>query len=249
MVNYLRMNFISKITLWIFLVLIWYMISYILSSSIILPYPHTVFLEAIRLILNLNFIKHLSISLSRSIAGFLLSLSLGFLLGLVNSRFLYKGIRSIIDIFQSNPLIVWITLALVWFGFGTSVVIFTVFIMLFPNFYLQVYHAIKNIPNKYRELFLVYPLDKKSYLVKFLFPYLKPYLLPVFANSLLSSFKITAMAEFFSANNGIGFLLSYSKTFLNTKEIYAYALYLFLISKFLEFIFIRLKILERDDVK
>lgn len=249
MVNYLRMNFISKIALWSSLIVVWYIMSYILSSNIILPYPHTVFLEAIRLILNLDFIKHLSISFSRGIIGLLLSFSLGFLLGLVNNRFLYEGIRSIIDIFQSNPLIVWITIALVWFGFGTPVIIFTVFIMLFPNFYLQVYYAIKNIPNNYRDLFLVYPLDKKRYFVKFLFPYLKPYLLPVFANSLLSSFKITAMAEFFSANSGIGFLLSYSKTFLNTKEIYAYALYLFLISKFLEFMFIRLKILERNDVK
>nr|WP_276898904.1 ABC transporter permease subunit [Dictyoglomus thermophilum] len=242
----MRNSLVFKISFWIIFIFIWYLMGSAINSKLILPLPHKVLYKVLELFSERNFYHHLFITLLRSIGGFILALFLGFLLGCIKNKFLYSAIRNIIDIFQSNPLIVWITIALFWFGFGNKTIVFTVFIVLFPNFYLITYNAINNIPKEYIELFKIYPISRKKYLTKFLIPYLKPFLLPTLANSIISSLKITAMAEFLSGESGIGFLLSYAKTFLNTEEVYAYAVILFVFSKILEFIFIRLGILKGD---
>uniref|UniRef100_A0A7C3MKD0 ABC transporter permease subunit n=1 Tax=Dictyoglomus thermophilum TaxID=14 RepID=A0A7C3MKD0_DICTH len=235
-----------KIIFWIIFFIFWYLMGLRVNSPAIFPYPHKVILKTISLLSDTEFLYHLSLTIIRSLVGLFLAFFIGFILGNIKNKKFYVGIRNIIDIFQSNPLIIWITLALLWFGFGSRTVIFTTFIMLFPNLYLSVYHAIKNVPTEYIELFKIYPISKKDYITKFLIPYIKPFILPVLANSTISSFKISAMSEFFATNNGIGFLLSYAKTFLNTEYIYAISIYLFIISKLLEYIFRKMNILKED---
>jgi len=228
--NYQK-NLYFNIIFVLLIFLLWYVMGVFINSELILPLPYEVIKTSINLLKKLSFWQNLFLTILRAIIGLSLSLLSSLILGLVKNKYFYLALRNIIDIFQSNPIIIWISLALIWFGFGTKTVIFTVIIMLFPNFYLSIYHAINNIPEEYKDLFKIYPVSTKDYYTKFLFPYLKLYILPVFINSLISSFKIVTMAEFLSANNGIGYMLSYSKTFLNTKEIYAYALYLFIMSK------------------
>ncbi len=242
----MKNSLIFKLIFWIFFIIIWYLMGSAINSNLILPLPHKVFYKVLDLFEYKDFYSHLFITLIRSILGLFIALFLGFLLGFIKNKFFYSTIRNVIDIFQSNPLIVWITIALFWFGFGNKTIIFTVFIVLFPNFYLVTYNAINNIPKEYLELFKIYPISRKNYLTKFLIPYLKPFILPNLANSIISSLKITAMAEFLSGESGIGFLLSYAKTFLNTEEVYAYAVILFVLSKILELIFIKSGILKGD---
>ncbi|MEN2983954.1 MAG: ABC transporter permease subunit [Dictyoglomaceae bacterium] len=237
-----------KILFWILFIITWYLMGRVIHSNLILPYPHKVLYKIIDLLKNPYFYQHLIATMLRGIMGLLLALIFGLIFGIIKNPYVYNSIRSIIDLFQSNPLIVWITLALFWFGFGDKTIIFIVFVVLFPNFYLNTYNAIKNMPREYIELFKIYPVCKKKYFLKFLIPYLKPFLLPSFAISIVSSFKISAMAEFFSGEKGIGFLISYAKTFLNVEEVYAYALFLFLLSKSSEFIFQRTGFL-RESVK
>lgn len=240
----MKNSLIYKILFWIIFIFLWSLIGKSLNSPVILPLPYKVFLKISELLKDSSFYTHLIITIFRSLIGLILALILGLMLGFIKNLYIYISIRNIIDLFQSNPLIVWITIALFWFGFGNKSIIFTVFIVLFPNFYIPVYNAINHIPREYKELFKIYPIPKKKYLTKFLIPYLKPFLLPNLAISIISSFKITAMAEFFSGENGIGFLLSYAKTFLNTEEVYAYAVLLFLLSKFFELIFKKLGLLQ-----
>lgn len=235
-----------KLLFWIGFILIWYLMGKVINSELILPLPHKVFYKFFELLKNTSFYYNLLITIFRGTVGLLLALVLGIIIGYIKNPYFYNAIRNIIDIFQSNPIIVWITIALFWFGFGDKTIIFTVFIVLFPNFYLVTYNAIKNIPREYIELFKIYPISKKDYLFKFLIPYLKVFILPNLAISTISSFKITAMAEFFSGEKGIGFLLSYAKTLLNIEEVYAYALCLFLLSKFFEFIFRKIGLLKES---
>ncbi|MGC8930954.1 MAG: ABC transporter permease [Dictyoglomus sp.] len=242
----MRNSLLFKLIFWISFIIIWYLMGTIINSNLILPPPHKVLYKFLDLFKHKDFYSHLFITFIRSTLGLFIALFSGFLLGYIKNKFFYSTIRNIIDIFQSNPLIVWITIALFWFGFGNKTIIFTVFIVLFPNFYLVTYNAINNIPKEYLELFKIYPISRKNYLIKFLIPYLKPFILPNLANSTISSLKITAMAEFLSGESGIGFLLSYAKAFLNIEEVYAYAVILFILSKILELIFIKSGILKGD---
>lgn len=235
MEKYQEKNSISFNILFLILIFcLWYIMAYLIHSDIILPYPHSVISDGISLFISSNLLRHLLVTVYRAILGLSLSFISGLILGALETERLHLVIRGVVDFFQSNPIIVWITLALLWLGFGTWTVLFSIFIMLFPNFYLSVYSAVLNIPRGYKELFVSYPISRVDYVFKFYIPYLKPFITPVFINSLTSSLKITAMAEFFATNNGIGFLLGQAKTFLNTREIYFYAILLYLIVKLSE---------------
>lgn len=242
----MRNSLSYKLSFWIGFILIWYLMGMVINSELILPLPHKVFYKFAELLRNSSFYYNLLTTIFRGVIGLFLALVLGVMIGFIRNPYFYNAIRNIIDIFQSNPIIVWITIALFWFGFGNKTIIFTVVIVLFPNFYIVTYNAIRNIPNEYIELFKIYPISKKNYLFKFLIPYLKVFLLPNFAISTISAFKITAMAEFFSGEKGIGFLLSYAKTLLNIEEVYAYALCLFLLSKSFELIFQKIGLLKEN---
>lgn len=87
-------------------------------------------------------------SLKRLLVGYLTALILGSLLGiaLAKSRLLEESIGFLILSLQTVPSIVWLPLAILWFGLSDTAVIFVVIIGALWTMVITVKSAVQNVP-------------------------------------------------------------------------------------------------------
>ncbi len=91
------------------------------------------------------------ISLKRILIGYLISLSLGFSLGLliIRIRFLDETLSPLLLGLQTLPSICWLPLAILWFGIGEDSIIFVVAIGSIFSISMSVVSGVKNVPPIY----------------------------------------------------------------------------------------------------
>lgn len=115
------------------LILVWFAASKIIAAPLILPSPSAVFMRLYAIITTPRFWQNFSLTFLRVIAGFLLSVFLGTVLGLLCADFpaLRPFIQLPVSIIRSTPVIAVILVALFWFRSGT-VPVFVSLLMTLP---------------------------------------------------------------------------------------------------------------------
>ncbi|MFD1851147.1 ABC transporter permease subunit [Oceanobacillus bengalensis] len=182
----------------------------------ILPAPTQVFVACMELLSTGELVDHVSISLGRALAGFLIGGIIGFLFGLFNGVFRFADLffDTSIQMLRNIPHLALIPLVILWFGIGETSKIFLVALgVLFPV-YINTYHGIKSVDKKLIEMGKAYGLRGKALFFHVILPGAMSSILVGIRFSLGVMWLTLIVAETISAQSGIGYMAMNAREFM-----------------------------------
>lgn len=187
-------------------------------GDLALPSPKEVLFTILMLIDSPEFQTNIYLTVQRGLVGFGLSLALGTTLGLTAGYFVTASVmsRPIVTILVGIPPIAWIVLAMIWFGFGDTTVIFTVVVASFPIIFIGALQGSRTIEGDLKEMADSFRIGFWQKCKDLYFPHLFSYLFPSWVSALGMSWKIVVMAELLGSSDGIGAALAVARSQLDT---------------------------------
>ena len=228
---------ISTISFWV--VLISWMILADNFNPLILPSPAQVVDALFTLLKTGELQHHFFISIRRTFIGYISAVIFGFSLALIlaKSWILRKIIRPLITVIQSTPPIIWLVLAVIWFGISDNLTpIFLIFIVSLPIVFINIYEGIKSIDKELIEMASVFNSSRKKILKEIYLPSLMPYLLSALSIAFAFAWKSTVFAEYLGSSSGIGYALSMANSNLETAELFAWGIILVIFMLIVEYL-------------
>ena len=238
--NNIKSFLISTTGIWV--VLIIWMIIADNYNPLILPSPSKVLNAGKELLLSGALYKNLIITLRRTIVGYTSAVIVGVILALLLARSLLanKILRPVITVIQSTPPIIWLALAVIWFGMAEDLTpIFLIFVVTFPVIFINIYEGVNNINQDLVEMARVYSCNRKKIFLHIYIPALMPHLISALSIGFAFAWKSTVFAEYLGSSNGIGFALSMANANFETEKLFAWAIILILLMLIVEYFILR----------
>ncbi|MDO5667643.1 MAG: ABC transporter permease subunit [Alcaligenaceae bacterium] len=192
-------------------------------GPLVLPEPLAVF-KTVGIILQNLSAHDIPITIYRASVGIATALVIGISLGLLAGSFKSLGLffRPCISVLLGMPPIIWVVLALFWFGMGSQSAIFTIIITVIPLTFAAAMRGMLSVDEGLKEMLDVYRVSFSKQLKNLYFPHLLNHLLPAVSVALGTGIKIAIMAELLGANNGLGAQLAMARAMLDTETVLAY---------------------------
>lgn len=222
------------------IILGWQVLSKI-YNSVIIPSPVNT-LEALKSIaISGELIDNLFISFKRQLGGLSFGVCSGLITGLLAGYFkrFEWTILPLINLLMSVPAIVFVVMAMVWFGMGTQLAIFIVGLLVFPVMHINTVEGLKSIDQDLIEMSRIYKLPLYHVITKIYLPGMLHGLIAGFSLALASSVRLTIMSELLGAREGIGQRIAIARAYLETEELFAWILVLLAILIAMEYLLIR----------
>lgn len=235
-------KFLKNISIFVFWILIWQMIYTIIGRDIYVPSPFSVFLTLKELIFLSLFWKSVVSSIYRILAGLILSIFFGIIIGIISSMnaYIHDLIKPLMIVIKSTPVLSFIIIALIWFS-SSNVPIFICFLMCFPIIWTNVVEGIRQVDEKLLEMARIYQVKTRIVLKKIYLPSVLPYFSAACITCLGLGWKVGVAAEVLShPRNAIGSNLHSAKVYLDSSELFAWTLVVILLSLLFEIIFARI---------
>ncbi|WP_353094138.1 ABC transporter permease subunit [Tissierella praeacuta] len=224
-----RLSIISKAII----VIIWILLSRIVNNEVIFPTLKSIFISLVDIIKNPNFLIIIGYSLLRSFIGFIISLSLAVIIGILSgiSKIIYNLMIPIINFLSSVPTMAIIILTLIWLN-NEFAPMFVGFIMVFPILYETVLKGILNIDKDIITMAQIYKVDKKTIIKDIYIPSIFISLSNIFSSALGINLKMVIAGEALSQPKyAIGSNLQLQKIYLNTSGVFAWIIIILIIAK------------------
>ena len=215
-------------------------------GEFMLPAPVEVFQKS------LDLLKHfqeneIGISLWRSVVGISVALAAGLAAGLVAGSFktAMALLKPVITILLAMPPIIWVVMALFWFGFGNPSVLFTIIVLVAPLTFASAAVGMASVNKQHEELFDAYKLGRLKKIRYLYIPHLTGYVISSIGVAVAMGVKVVIMAELLGASEGVGARIADARAMLETSTVMAYvvlvivfvSLFEYLITKPLEILF------------
>jgi NitT/TauT family transport system permease protein len=222
------------------IVLGWHLLS-LHYNRVLVPSPADTIRAFMDIYSSGELMKNLQISFHRQIIGLALGLIMGIGTGIlagINHK-LELTIQPFIKILLAVPAIVFVVMAMVWLGMGSSMAIFLVALLVYPIMHVNTVQGFKSIDRNLLEMGKVYRLPVIIKIRKIYLPGLTHSVVAGFSLATASSVRLTIMAELLGAREGIGQKIAVSRAYLETENLFAWVLVLILIIVFLEWFIVR----------
>ena len=219
---------------------IWFILSYRIANDFLFPTPSTVFEALWQMLGTKSFWLTASISLLRVVWGILISLILGTALAYLTSasRICDTLLRPAITAVKATPVASFIILALLWIERSTLPVFITALIVV-PIVWANVSEGIRSVDSNLSEVARVYRFSVFKKLNRLYVPSIAPYFFAACRSSLGMAWKAGIAAEVLSTpDHSIGKELYYSKTYLETPNLFAWTLVVIVLSLIIEKLFV-----------
>ena len=229
----------------LFWVALWWMLSAIFDSPLLLPDPIAVVKALVRLGVTGTFWKTVFLSLTRILLGILLSLAAGLLLALLTTKsaLFHHLLSPLLLLFKATPVASIIFLILLWVG-RDRVPLLIAFVMALPIVWSNVREGILQTDSKLLEMAKLFGVSAKDQIRYIRIPSLFPYFLAACRSAIALSWKAGIAAEVLCVpENSIGRYIYEGKQYLLTDELFAWTLVVIVISAFVEWG--ALKLLEK----
>lgn len=206
-------------------------------GDLVLPEPSVVFKRVYELLLNLQN-SEILLTLYRSLIALSLAIVIGMSTGIVagTSKTLSILLRPLITVLLGMPPIVWVVLALFWFGIGDASIMFTVIISVTPLTFASAARGMMTVDEDYSEMLDAYQIGWWHKIKHLYVPHLLNYLLPAAIVATGTGMKIAIMAELLGGTNGIGVKIADARTMLDTQEVLAYVVMVLTIIMIIEYL-------------
>lgn len=154
----------------------------------------------------------------RALTGFLFSVIVGSVLGILAGLSMTASMmsRPIVTVLMGMPPIAWIVLALLWFGATDMTPIFTVTVACFPIVFAGGIQGVRTIDRQLKDMAAVFHLPPWMRFFDVYLPHIISYLFPAWIAALGMSWKIVVMAELLATSDGVGAALAVSRSHLDT---------------------------------
>lgn len=223
-----RYNFTISTTGLLVVLLFWHLLAG-RFNPLVLPSPAETWTALKELAVSGSLFTNLWITVRRTLIGYGAAILTGFTLAVIlkASSFWQLVFRPLITIIQTIPPIVWLVLAVIWFGIAEEITpIFLIFVVTFPVIFINVFSGLKSIDLYLVEMARVYRCTRRQVILDIYLPALIPHLVSAVSIGLAFAWKSSVFAEFIGSSSGIGFALSMANSNLETEELFAWALVL-----------------------
>ncbi|MFP4662729.1 MAG: ABC transporter permease [Halanaerobiales bacterium] len=205
---------------------------------LILPSPVETFRAVVALWKSGDLLENTLITMRRTIIGYSMAVFMGTLLAILlkSNKFCQHLLRPLITIIQTTPPVVWLVLAVIWFGIADNLTpIFLIFIVTFPVIFVNIFSGLDNINLKLVEMARVYRCSKEKILLNIYLPGLIPHIVSAMSIGLAFAWKSSIFAEFIGSSSGIGFELSMANSNLQTDLLFGWAIILIILMLIFEY--------------
>ncbi|MGN9163800.1 ABC transporter permease [Tissierellaceae bacterium HCP3S3_D8] len=228
-----RQSIISNVVI----IITWMLLSRFIDNEVIFPNIRSTITSFIDIVRSPNFLVIIWHSLLRSLIGFIVSLSLAIIIGILSSVFksIYYLMIPIINFLTSVPTMAIIILALIWLN-NEVVPIFVGFIMVFPILYETVLKGILSVDGKIITMAEIYKVDRFTVIRDIYIPSILLSLNNIISSALGINLKMVIAGEVLSQPKyAIGSNLQLQKMYLNTPGVFAWIIIILFISKVFEY--------------
>ncbi|MFA6808748.1 MAG: ABC transporter permease subunit, partial [Eubacteriales bacterium] len=186
-------------------------------------------------------VENLKITFSRQFLGLSIGLVVGVVTGVIAGIFnkIESLLRPTIGLLLSVPAIIFVTMAMVWFGMGTKMTVFLVALLVFPLMHMNTVAGIHSINPELRQMVNVYQIPLLKKITRIYLPGMRGHLITGFSLGMASSVRLTIMSEMLGATNGMGQRIFISRAYLETEKLFAWVIVLLIVLALLEFLIIR----------
>lgn len=208
-------------------------------GEFILPAPLPV-LERTRQILANYDASEIGITLYRAAVGLGMAVSVGIGLGLLagTSKTLALFFRPLISLLLGMPPIIWVVLALFWFGLGDRATIFTILISVIPLCFAASMRGMITVDAELEEMLDSFKVGFWAKVRHLYVPHLINYILPSLTVAMGIGIKVTVMAELLGSTEGMGSKIQESRAMLDTTETLAYVIVILAVILIVEYLII-----------
>jgi len=220
------------------LIMLWYLMSLVISLPYLFPSPIDVMNAFIRLVKQRMLLSNIVYSLLRVLLGFSMGVVLGLFLGflVVTFKFVKRTIYPLIIFVAVTPSIVFIPLLMLWIGLTdllpiTAVVICTSF----PLAYAIV-SASKNIDPEIIDVALTLGATRKDIILKIVMPLSITHVASMLKFELGHSWRIVFITEYLALTTGLGSLMFLAYSTIHVDEIIALIIIIGLLALTLQWI-------------
>jgi NitT/TauT family transport system permease protein len=208
------------------LLALWSLLAIVKNDPSVLPTPQAVAAIIWAEAANGNLLRHVSATLARVAAGFVIAMSLGTALGLALGR--SPRINAWFDpwvvVFLNLPALVVIVLCYLWIGLNEVAAIVAVAFNKTAMVLVTMREGARAFQRPLDDMAQVYRLTRWQKLRHVMAPQLAPYFASSVRNGLAVIWKIVLVVEFLGRSNGVGFQIHLHFQLFQTGYVLAYAL-------------------------
>ena len=184
---------------------------------------------------------HLTITLARVAAAFIVAMTLGSAIGFAMGRrdWADRLLDPVLILLLNLPALVIIVLAYIWVGLNETAAVGAVALNKLPNAIVALREGARALDREYDELAVVYRLPLATRLRYILAPQLAPYLAASARSGLSLVWKIVLVVELMGRSNGVGFEMNVAFQLFDMALLLAYALPFIAVMLVIEFVLVQ----------
>lgn len=227
-------SIISKLSI----IIIWIVLSKCINNEVLLPSIGSTFMNTLNIIKEPGFLKIIGFTLLRTIIGFIISLSLAMITGILSSisKISYNIMLPILKFLNSVPTIAIIVLALIWLN-NEFVPMFVGFVMVFPILYEAILNSILNADKDIIQMATLYKVGKMRIIKSIYIPNILDNISSILNSVIGINLKMVIAGEVLAQPKySIGSSLQLQRMYLNTSGVFAWIVIILLISVSFDFI-------------
>lgn len=211
-------------------------------NAFLLPSPQKVFGTFLDLASNGQFLRHLSVSLLRVLAGFAVTVlfAIPLAVAVALNRKVYDFIEPTLEFIRHIPPISLIPLLILWMGIGEAPKISVIILAAFFPVFLNTVSGIVNADGKLKEVGAAFGFSRREILLKITLPQALPSMLVGLQLGLGYSWRSLVGAELIAASSGIGYMMTEAEQLSRTDIILVGILAIGILGYAVDFFFIRL---------
>lgn len=208
------------------LFLIWYVAAMIADDPRRLPTPMMVINQIISETVKGDLPYHLSVTLLRVAASFMVAMTLGTVIGFAMGRvtLLDQMGHAWLVFFLNMPALVIIVLCYIWIGLTETAVVVAVALNKIPNVVVNLREGTKALDKSLLEMAESFRIGRVKTLTKVILPQIFPYLAAAARSGLALIWKIVLVTELLGRSSGVGFKIFEFFSNFEVDKILAYSL-------------------------
>jgi NitT/TauT family transport system permease protein len=179
------------------------------SGSAIFPTPWKVVTGTVELVKDGTMFDHISASLLRVAAGFLLAVVVALPLGLWMGRVtvVYTTLNPVFQILRPISPIAWIPIAILWFGIGDASPIFLIFISSVFPMVVQTATGVHGIEPRFLQAAENFGVPRWKLYLRVIWPAALPQVIVGMRISLGVAWLVVVAAEMIALRSGLGYMI------------------------------------------
>ena len=184
---------------------------------------------------------HLSVTLARVAAAFIISMAVGAATGLLmgRSRVADNFLQPWLVLLLNVPALIVIVLAYIWIGLTEVAAILAVSLNKIPNVVVTIREGTRAMDPSYMEMARVYRFPRSRIYRDVIGPQLQPYIAAAARSGIALIWKIVLVVELLGRSNGVGFQIHLYFQLFDVRAILGYTLVFVVVMLMIEFLMVQ----------